>query len=91
MLTLGRPLAFTVRPPWPLSRSTANGEFSGVLLAPNAALTMNGGGNSRQGFTGALMVNSVRMNGHFNFQHDETLGRVGGSERFLITAWAEVD
>ena len=68
-----------------------NGEFTGVLVAPSADLTMNGGGNSRQDFTGALMVNSVRMNGHFNFHYDEALGRMGGNGRFLITSWAEVN
>ncbi len=68
-----------------------NGEFTGVLVAPNAAVTMNGGGNSDQDFTGALMVSSVRMNGHFKFHYDEALGRMGGNGRFLITSWAEVD
>ena len=67
-----------------------NGEFTGVLVAPNADLTMNGGGNSSQDFTGALMVNSVRMNGHFNFHYDEALSRLGGTGRFKITSWAEV-
>jgi hypothetical protein len=68
-----------------------NGEFTGVLVAPSAAITMNGGGNSRQDFTGALMAYSVRMNGHFNFHYDEALGRMGGNGRFLITSWAEVN
>ena len=68
-----------------------NGHFTGVLVAPNAAITMNGGGNSNQDFTGALMVNSVRMNGHFNFHYDEALGRMGGNGRYLITSWAEVN
>ena len=70
---------------------TGNGEFTGVLVAPSAAITMNGGGNSRQDFTGALMAYSVRMNGHFNFHYDEALGRMGGNGRFLITSWAEVN
>ena len=67
-----------------------NGEFTGVLVAPNADLTMNGAGNSRQDYTGALMVNSVRMNGHFNFHYDEALARMGGNGRFLITSWNEI-
>jgi hypothetical protein len=67
-----------------------NGEFTGVLVAPNAAITMNGGGNSAQDFTGALMVNSVRMNGHFNFHYDEALGRMPGNGRALITSWNEI-
>jgi len=67
-----------------------NGTFTGVLVAPNADLTMNGSGTTAQDFTGALMVNSVKMNGHFNFHFDEALGRRGGNGRFLITSWAEV-
>lgn len=68
-----------------------NGEFTGVLVAPNADVTMNGGGNSRQDFTGSLMVNSVRMNGHFNFHYDEALGRMANNGRYLIQSWEEVD
>lgn len=67
-----------------------NGEFTGVLVAPNANLTMNGGGFSMQDFTGALMVNSVTMNGHFNFHYDEALGRLGDNGRFLIKSWQEI-
>ena len=68
-----------------------NGEFTGVLVAPNANLTMNGGGFSRQDFTGALMVNSVTMNGHFNFHYDEALARLGDNGRFKIKTWQEVN
>lgn len=67
-----------------------NGEFTGVLVAPNADVTMNGGGNSDQDFTGALMVNSVRMNGHFKFHYDEALSRMQGNGRYLITSWDEI-
>jgi choice-of-anchor A domain-containing protein len=68
-----------------------NGEFTGVLVAPNADIKMNGGGNSDQDFTGAVMVNSFRMNGHFKFHYHEALGRMGSNGRFLITSWAEVN
>lgn len=67
-----------------------NGEFTGVLVAPNADITMNGGGNSDQDFIGALMVNSVRMNGHFKFHYDEALSRMPANGRFLITSWDEI-
>ncbi len=67
-----------------------NGEFVGVLVAPNADITMNGGGNSDQDFIGALMVNSVSMNGHFKFHYDEALSRMAANGRFLITSWDEV-
>jgi len=67
-----------------------NGEFTGVAVAPNANLKMNGGGYSVNDFTGAVMANSVTMNGHFNFHYDESLSRLGGNGRFLITSWNEI-
>jgi hypothetical protein len=67
-----------------------NGEFTGVLIAPNANTRMNGGGNAYEDFIGALMVNSVVMNGHFKFHYDEALSRMGGTGRFLITSWNEI-
>ena len=63
-----------------------NGQFTGVLVAPNADLAMNGGGNSDQDFCGSLMVNSVRLNGHFKFHWDEALGRMASDNdaRYLV-------
>jgi Tfp pilus assembly protein PilX len=68
-----------------------NGEFIGVLVAPNANLTLNGGGNADEDFIGAVMANSVKMNGHFKFHYDEALGRLPATGRFLITSWDEIN
>ena len=67
-----------------------NGTFIGVLVAPEANTTMNGSGNTVYDFIGCLLVNSVKMNGHFNFHYDEALSRIGGNGRFLITSWDEI-
>jgi hypothetical protein len=67
-----------------------NGEFTGVLVAPNAHIDMNGGGNADEDFIGCLMVKSVKMNGHFKFHYDEALGRMPMQGRFLITSWDEI-
>jgi len=67
-----------------------NGEFTGVLIAPNADTRMNGGGTGVDDFTGAIMVNSVKMNGHFRFHYDEALSRLPSNGRFLITSWDEI-
>jgi hypothetical protein len=67
-----------------------NGEFTGVLVAPEAELKLNGGGNADEDFIGCLMVNTVRMNGHFSFHYDEALGRMPANGRFLITSWDEI-
>lgn len=69
---------------------SGNGGFTGVLVAPNVNITMNGGGNNTTDFIGALIVNSVTMNGHFNFHYDEALGRMPGNGRYLVTSWNEV-
>ena len=69
-----------------------NGEFIGVLVAPEADMTMNGGGNANNDFIGSLMMNSVGMNGHFSFHYDEALGRMNpiNNARFLIKSWNEI-
>jgi hypothetical protein len=67
-----------------------NGEFIGVLVAPEANMTMNGGGKSNNDFIGSLMMNSVGMNGHFSFHYDEALSRKFPNPRLLITAWNEI-
>ena len=54
-----------------------NGEFIGVLLAPEADMTMNGGGKASNDFIGSLMMNSVRINGYFWFHYDESLSSSG--------------
>lgn len=67
-----------------------NGEFTGVFIAPNGNMQLNGGGNSRMDFVGAVMVNKVKLNGHYQFHYDEALGRLPASGRYLISAWDEV-
>jgi len=67
-----------------------NGEFSGVLVAPEADMAMNGGGSGDDDFIGCLMMNSIRMNGHFSFHYDEALGRMNNNPRLLITSWDEI-
>jgi hypothetical protein len=69
-----------------------NGQFTGVLVAPNADLAMHGGGNSDMDFCGSLMVNSVGLNGHFKFHWDESLGRMNSinNARYLVKSWDEI-
>ncbi len=70
---------------------SGNGQFSGVLVAPNADATMNGGGKYDNDFEGALVVNSVTMNGHFKFHYDEALSKAPILGRLLITSWDEIN
>jgi hypothetical protein len=70
---------------------SGNGQFTGVLYAPNASLFLRGGGNNAEDFIGAIVANNITMNGHFNFHYDENLMRKGPARRYLISNWNEVD
>jgi hypothetical protein len=69
---------------------SGNASFTGVLVAPNADIKLNGGGNNTYDFVGALMANSITMNGHFNFHYDEALAKKKGTGKYLITSWNEM-
>ena len=56
---------------------SGNDVFLGTIYAPSADLTMSGGGNSTLDYQGACAVNTIGMNGHFNFHFDENLKRRG--------------
>ena len=69
---------------------SGNATWVGTLYAPQAALTFNGGGNNAADFSGAAIVGSATMNGHFSFHYDENLGRNGPTSAFVIDSWAEL-
>lgn len=67
-----------------------NGEFTGIIVAPEAATKLNGGGSGDMDYIGCLMIKSVVLNGHYKFHYDEALGNMSGSGRYLITSWDEL-
>lgn len=68
-----------------------NGSMAGVVVAPNAAASLNGSGNSTAvDFSGILMVSSAVLNGHFNFHYDEALRRYTTNSRYIVSSWNEV-
>ncbi|HVV02498.1 MAG TPA: collagen-binding domain-containing protein [Verrucomicrobiae bacterium] len=69
---------------------SGNGSFTGTLYAPEAALTLNGGGSGNQDFSGSCIVNSVTVHGHFQFHYDEALGRLGAARGFVAKSWREL-
>jgi hypothetical protein len=68
-----------------------NGTFTGIIIAPEAAVQMNGGGKSYEDFIGCLMAASIKMNGHFKFHYDESLSRSGANSRYIATSWDEIN
>ena len=69
---------------------SGNATFVGLLAAPKAKLTLNGGGKDDQDFCGVAMVDSLKMNGGFKFHYDKALAGLGGNGRFLISSWNEI-
>ena len=66
-----------------------NASFTGTIYAPQAAFSAGGGGNNQYDCVGAVIANSISMNGHFSFHYDEALGRSGPGNGFVITSWNE--
>ena len=50
-----------------------DGQFAGVVAAPDAEITVNAGGGSPNDYSGALIGRSVRLNGPLGFHYDESL------------------
>lgn len=67
-----------------------NASFTGTIYAPQAAFSAGGGGNNQYDCVGAVIANSISMNGHFSFHYDEALGRSGPGQGFVITSWNEL-
>ena len=71
---------------------SGNAQFMGTVYAPEAQFTLSGGGNpsNNSDYQGACVVQSVVMNGHFNFHYDENLKRVGPISGFTVASWREL-
>ena len=69
---------------------SGNDSFLGSIYAPNADLTLNGGGSNTLDYQGAISVNTIHMNGHFNLHFDENLKRGGPVRGYQITSWSEL-
>ena len=80
---------------WGLPSNTSvsysgNAAFMGTLYAPQAALTLGGGGRDTIDFIGASVSSTVSFNGHFSFHYDELLGTIGPSRGYVISGWNEI-
>ncbi len=69
---------------------SGNAAFTGIIYAPQADLSLNGGGNNVYDCVGAVVVNTAYFHGNFQFHYDEALGRNGGKSQFRIAYWTEI-
>jgi hypothetical protein len=65
--------------------------FVGAIYAPEVSLKLNGGGNANN-IEGAVIVNNVTLNGHFDFHYDVSLANwtAGPGRGFVPTSWQEI-
>jgi hypothetical protein len=63
--------------------------FVGCIYAPEADLTLNGGG-ANIGLIGSSITKTITMNGHYDFHFDEALLRLGPSRGYSATSWTEL-
>jgi hypothetical protein len=61
-----------------------------MINAPQAHLKLGGGGNIDYDFSGALIVGSLTMNGHYRVHYDEGLKKVL-SPPLVVRSWNEVN
>lgn len=47
-----------------------------IIYAPEATVSGGGGGATTMDTSGAIIANSISMNGHWNFHYDESLGQL---------------
>jgi hypothetical protein len=69
-----------------------NSDFTGVVYAPEATLTLNGGGNGNNtvNISGAVITKSITDNGNYNIHYDEALATVGPNRGYVATSWQEL-
>ena len=51
----------------------ANASLTGFIYAPEASITLGGGGSSPFDFAGQIVSAAMKMNGHFNIHFDQAL------------------
>jgi len=69
---------------------SGNAAFTGTIYAPDAAITLTGGGSDDYDFVGSCIGKSIKLNGHFMFHFDEELLTDGPSRGYIATHWAEL-
>jgi hypothetical protein len=70
----------------------ANASFTGKVYAPEADVTLGGGGSSPYDFSGQVVCNSFNLNGHYSLHYDEALGTSASAALagYVAATWNEL-
>jgi hypothetical protein len=66
-----------------------NSAFVGAIYAPNAILSLDGGGSVGD-LSGSVVVKSVLVNGNWKFHYDEAMAYLGPPRGYVVTRWDEM-
>jgi len=66
-----------------------NGQLYAAVYAPNATVTLQGGGSSGQ-VLGSIVANTISMNGGTDFHYDEALARLTTATGVSVSKWKEL-
>jgi Tfp pilus assembly protein PilX len=68
---------------------SGNGQLNAVVYAPNATVSLNGGGSNGL-MTGAVVAKTITMNGGTEFHYDDALSRLTAGNPYGISKWREL-
>ena len=68
---------------------SGEGQFTGTIYAPNAALSFSGGGSSGLDLIGAVVANTVSGSGKYKIHYDEHLQDTG-LRNLTVVSWKEL-
>jgi hypothetical protein len=68
---------------------SGNGQLIATVYAPDADVSLNGGGSSGL-MCGAVVAKTITMNGGTEFHYDDALGRLTTGNPFGISKWREL-
>lgn len=68
---------------------SGNGQWVGTIYAPQAALTLDGGGTSGD-MSGGVVALNITLNGHTHFHYDEALRKDQSvAAGYVVSAWQQ--
>jgi hypothetical protein len=68
---------------------SGNGQLKAVVYAPNASVTLNGGGANGK-MMGSVVAKNITMNGGTEFYYDESLSNITYGNPYGISKWREL-
>lgn len=77
---------------WPGNKTLkagGNSQFTGMFYAPGTDVELSGGGNLGTDFSGACLVKSMSMGGHYDFHFDESCENEM-KKGFVTISWDEI-